>query len=64
MDRAGPGQQKLEKEIPEQQQVPSESDPWRKRTEREARDRDGYLRSPDGTDDLAAWEKVVSWPEE
>jgi len=52
VDRAGPGQQKLEKEIPEQQQVPSESDPWRKRTEREARDRDGYLRSPDGTNDL------------
>ena len=54
----------MEKEIPEQDKVQSESDWWRKATEREARDRDGYRCSPDGTDDLIVWEGVASWPEE
>jgi hypothetical protein len=54
----------LEKEIPEQHQVPSESDPWRNATEREARDREGYQHSPAGTDDSTVWEGVASWPEE
>jgi metal-responsive CopG/Arc/MetJ family transcriptional regulator len=32
--------------------------------EKEARDRDGYRRQPQPTDDLAAWEGVAAWPEE
>jgi len=32
--------------------------------EREARDRDGYRRRPDGRDDVAPWEGVAAWPEE
>ena len=32
--------------------------------EREAHDRDGYRRRPDGRDDVAPWEGVAAWPEE
>ncbi len=31
--------------------------------EKEDRDRAGYLRVPEG-DEMAAWEKVASWPED
>ena len=33
-------------------------------TRNEARDRDGYRRRPQASDDLAVWEGVVEWPEE
>ena len=31
--------------------------------EREARDRNGYRRSPAGRDDLDAWDGVAAWPD-
>ncbi len=33
-------------------------------TERENRDREGYLRYPDSLDDPAVWDKVADWPED
>ena len=32
--------------------------------DREARDREGYLRYPDSLDELSAWDKVADWPDE
>jgi metal-responsive CopG/Arc/MetJ family transcriptional regulator len=32
--------------------------------EREARDRDGYVRYPDSLDEPSAWDKVADWPDE
>ena len=32
--------------------------------EREKRDREGYVRYPDSTDEPAVWDKVADWPEE
>lgn len=32
--------------------------------EREERDRRGYQRLPESTQDLAVWEKVAEWPED
>jgi metal-responsive CopG/Arc/MetJ family transcriptional regulator len=32
--------------------------------ERERRDREGYARTPERSEDLAAWDKVLAWPEE
>jgi metal-responsive CopG/Arc/MetJ family transcriptional regulator len=32
--------------------------------EREARDREGYVRYPDSLDEPSAWDKVADWPEE
>lgn len=31
---------------------------------KEARDREGYRRRPQGSDDLAVWEEVAAWPED
>ena len=31
--------------------------------ERDARDREGYLRQPQAGDDLAAWDGVAAWPD-
>ena len=32
--------------------------------DREARDRQGYLRYPDSLDEPSTWDKVADWPEE
>jgi metal-responsive CopG/Arc/MetJ family transcriptional regulator len=32
--------------------------------EREARDREGYVRYPDSLEEPSAWDKVADWPEE
>lgn len=32
--------------------------------EREKKDREGFVRYPDSTDDPAVWDKVADWPEE
>ena len=32
--------------------------------EREKRDREGYVRYPDSTDEPAVWDKVADWPDE
>ena len=32
--------------------------------EREARDREGYVRYPDSLDEPAVWDKVADWPED
>ena len=34
-----------------------------RRREVEARDRRGYREHPEAADDVAAWERVASWPE-
>lgn len=34
------------------------------RTEREERDRQGYLRYPDSLDEPSVWDKVADWPED
>lgn len=33
-------------------------------TAREARDREGYLRTPEEPGDLGAWEGVAAWPDD
>lgn len=32
--------------------------------EKEAKDREGYVRYPDSLDELGVWDKVADWPEE
>lgn len=32
--------------------------------DREAADRAGYARAPESASDLAAWDRIVAWPEE
>jgi len=32
--------------------------------DKEARDREGYVRYPDSLDEPAAWDKVADWPDE
>jgi metal-responsive CopG/Arc/MetJ family transcriptional regulator len=32
--------------------------------DREASDRDGYVRHPDSLDEPAVWDKVADWPDE
>lgn len=33
-------------------------------TEKEARDRDGYVRFPDSLDEPGVWDRVADWPDE